>query len=467
MRRSCLLLPVLLSACAVGPDYMRPDFLLPDWWSGADKPEEAAPAQEAPAPWWAALHDPVLDGLMAQALAQNSDVKIAALRVVEARALLRSAEGALYPQLSAGANGSRGEQGIASLGIPAGVGGLPALSKPFNLYQATFDAAWEIDLFGGTRRNIEAQEASVEARALDERQARLSLTAEVARNYVAWRRLQHQAGLIAATAEAQAKLAEMARQRFDAGVASRFEASQAHSLALATAARLPPVEQAREAAGHRLSVLLGEPAGALNARLREPAPLPTLDNAPALAAPASVISRRPDLLAAEAELKAATALQGAATADLFPKVSLSALLGVQDSSLGDRTRIWSAGGGILVPLLNFGRLSGQVDAANARAAQALERYRGQVIAATAEVETALVAFLKAGEGEARLAQAADSAKETLELARLRYGHGLAPFTETLDAEQQSLSAQDALVAAQAARLEAFIALSKALGPTVP
>ena len=442
----------------MGADYIEPALELPKLWRAQPEAPAEAPAPPAAAQWWKAFNDAQLDALVERALAHNQEVKIAELRILEARAVKQEAASALYPQVEAEAKADRAKDQL----IP----GIPLLTKPMNTGEADIAAAWELDIFGGTQRRVEAADATSAAREADLRSVRLTLAGDVANNYIAWRQLQQQEEFIRGIAEAQESSFKLIEKKREAGTASRLQALQSQSLYQATAARVPELERQRAAVGYGLSVLLGEPAGAVNDELQPPQALPQPLAIPALAAPAEIIRRRPDVQAAERELAAATALQGAAIAELFPKLSLSALFGVQHisiSTLSTTSRVWSVGADAAAPLLNFGRIEGQIAQADARQLQAFQQYRRTVLAAFAEIETALSNVAKENRRIALLAAASDSAAQGLSLAYERYHSGIASFLEVLAAEQQYHASQSDVIAAQALRLNYLVNLYKAIG----
>jgi len=347
--------------------------------------------------------------------------------------------------------------------ISRGNQGYLTFNKDADLFQPEFDASYEVDLFGGNRRRVEAQDAAIAASEADFRDATLTLSAEVARGYVDWRQLQQQLQLSRDTVSAQQQLFDITQSQFRVGIASSFEVAQAETLYKTTAARLPDIERQLEAAGYALSVLLGETPGKLNDELQETKPMPVPTSLSALDAPADVITRRPDVQRAERELAAATAMQGAAISEMYPKITLSALLGIQDTNFYPTTTIWSLGSGLVVPLLNFGRIEGQIQASDARQVQAFHTYRQTVLQALADVETSLSNVAKENQRREALQAATDSAERTLSMATSRYQQGLSDFTDVLQADQQSYSAKSNLVASQAGVIKDIIALHKALG----
>lgn len=462
-----LLLAFPLTACTLGPDYTPTFPDIASWWHAApEKTEEPAP--QATTAWWESFGDGQLNALITQALTNSPTMELAQARVAEERALKTSARAGLFPQLSLGGDATRGNQQSAqsSALIPPGIPGISGRdAKPVTISQGAFDAQWEIDLFGATRRRVEAQNARIEAVEADLRAVQLTLIGDVAQSYIAWRALQRQEEILKRTAEAQATLASMAEKRFTAGTGSRFDSTQARALAESTAARLPELERQRHASAYRLSALTGLPPAEIHARLEPMAALPKPLAIPAMQEPAAVLRNRPDVQAAERQLAAATALQGAALADAFPKLTLSGLFGVLDTNLSDPTRIWSAGAGLAAPLLTFGRIEGNIRLSDARQAQAYARYRQTVFDALAEVETSLQNVAKTNQRSTHLNAAASNAAQSAKLARQRYENGVSAFADVLNAEQLDLNAQSEEVAAQAEMLNYLVQLHKALGLT--
>jgi NodT family efflux transporter outer membrane factor (OMF) lipoprotein len=321
---------IALTACAVGPDYHAPALDLPPQWHASQiTPAETSEAMLPAEPWWMSFDDDKLDDLIKRALANNHDRKVAEARILEARASRQSTASVLYPQLQGAGQISRGNLGYQTF------------DKDINLYQPEFDASYEIDLFGGNRRRVEAQDATIAAREADFRDVTLTLIAEVARGYMDWRQLQQQLQLSRDTVSAQQQLFDITQAQSRAGTASSLEVSQAETLYKSTVARLPDIERQLEASGYALSVLLGETPGHLNDELQAVKPLPVPLSLSALNAPADVLRRRPDVQRAERELAAATAMQGAAISEMYPKITLSALFGIQDTNLNPSTTVWS------------------------------------------------------------------------------------------------------------------------------
>ena len=258
-----------------------------------------------------------MTALIQRALANNENLAIAASRITEVRGLRESAFGKLFPQIKANAAADRGNPGVITT------------DHVVSYNQGTFDAAWELDLFGGTRREIEAQDAATGAAEAAYRDASLSLAAEVAREYILLRQLQAQMEVTKQTADIQHHLYGIAQDHYKGGLVSTLDVAQAETLYKTTSARIPDFERQIAASSYRLSVLLGENPGSTDDIAAHAAPIPVAQRLPVLDAPADIIRRRPDVATAERNLAAATALQGVAISQLYPKISISALFGIQ------------------------------------------------------------------------------------------------------------------------------------------
>lgn len=512
---------VFAAGCTVGPDYHPPRPALPDTFS-ALHPAPPAPADGSPIPgasavehWWLAFRDPVLNRLVDRAVAGNRDLQLAASRVRQAR-LQRSViyAGALPSlDLAAGVNRGRGSENItlpfggggggaaptaaperrvdapstgsgdtsssgsstapaASTGgrpagptSPLGEGGLPGLTT--TLYQAGFDAAWEIDLFGGTRRAIEVGDALVQGAEESRRGVEVSLLAEVAESYVQLRSAQQRLRLAREGLDAARQTLGLAEARLRHGFATDLEVAQ-HTAEVATAsAVLPPLEAAERLAIHALSVLVGEAPAALADELSAPASLPALPPEIPVGVPSDLLRRRPDIRAAERQLAAATAQVGVATADLFPHFSLTGAFGFDSSRLGDlpqwSSHYYSIIPGVRWPLLDWGRARTAVRLQNESQAQALTRYEAAVSQALKEVEDALVRTHAERRRHAALLEAESAARRSFTLAQHRFEHGLVDSLVVLDAERSLLQSQDARAQSDATLRSDLIALYKALG----
>ncbi len=440
-----------LAACAVGPTYIPPtpaELHTPDTWH-AQLPEGAATGDLSV--WWRQLGDPVLSDLVEQALAASPDLDLARARLREARARRALAGADLLPSLDASAsasasrsNGSSGEH-----------------------YDAGFDAAWEPDVFGGTRRSIEAADADLESTEANLHDTQVSLAAEVAQNYVDVRSLQARIEIAQENLARQSETLDLTDWRFQAGLVSQLDVEQARAAREQTRAQIPSLLASLEAAKNRIAVLLGQAPGTAEDRLAERQPVPPVPAEVTVAFPADVLRQRPDVRAAERALAAQTARIGVAEAARYPSFRLSGSLGLGGVSLaaltGGSSLAHSLALSVAETIFDGGRLGQQVEIQKAGEQQALASYRSTVLLALEEVENALVSLARTRERQAALRLADEAARNAAELARQRYSTGLTDFQTVLDAERTVLSTSDNLQSTEADLATALIQLYKALG----
>ena len=349
------------------------------------------------ASWWKSFNDPQLDSLVERAVRTNQDLRIAEARVREARAFYRIASSQLWPTVDAGGSYARENQSknqpiLGSLPMPSGI--------PFenNVYQAGFDASWEIDVFGGNRRAVEAGKAEVAAAEFGRRNVLVTLLGEVARNYVELRGCQRRLEIATNNLKTQEEALALAQDRFKNGLTSDLDVQQAATLLANTRAVIPMLETGIQGYIHRLGVLLGQPPEALLAELSAPAPIPSAPpNVPA-GLPSELLRRRPDIQQAERQLAASTARIGVATADLFPKFSLTGVAGYESTSASDwfagGSKFWSLGPTVQWRIFDAGRIRANIRVQDARQEQALAAYEKTVLMSFEDVENSLVAYAK-------------------------------------------------------------------------
>jgi NodT family efflux transporter outer membrane factor (OMF) lipoprotein len=457
----------LLAGCEVGPDYQRPEMGLPgSWISGGT---QAAPdGQQAPSAaeqidqvWWQNFNDPVLNQLIAHAAAGNLDVQIAEARIAEARATQSTAAAGLLPTGDFKATANREANQFA---FP---GNLPGLTSPFNSYQTGFDASWELDLFGGHKRDLESASAGVEASIASRDEVLVSMLAEVARTYVDIRQYQSQLAVAEATIASDANSADIARQRFEAGQSPRVDLTQAEAQLDQAKTQLPYYRNLLAQAEFSLDVLLGEQPGAAHTLVQQPMPIPLTDKGVVLAAPAVVIANRPDIRNAERQLAAATAMQGVAVAKFFPDISLNGFIGLLSTDIGQLptagAKSWLAGGSLVWPILSYGSLSANLDAANAKQQEAMLSYKKSMISALSDVEKSVTAYTEQENYRVGLERTVNDNKHTIEIARERYKEGLTSFLEVLDAQRTLYTSQSQLIQSVAQTSQNMIAVYKSLG----
>jgi NodT family efflux transporter outer membrane factor (OMF) lipoprotein len=393
----------------------------------------------------------MLTSLVQRAVEANLDLKLAEARVRQARAARGIAVSGLGPQVNASALYSYS-------GTAAGTA---------DLYRTGFDAAWELDIFGGVRRSVEAATANLEATIDARLNTLVTVTAEVAVNYVDIRSFQEQIAIAQRNLKAQQHSADLTRQRFQAGLVSGLDVADANAQVATTAAQIPVLEQAAQQAIYSLSVLLGHEPGALLAELTPPAAVPAGPPAVPVGVPSELLRRRPDILQAEAEIHAATADIGVATADLFPHISLTGDVGTQGNkfaSLGDwSNRFWSVGPSATWAIFSTGRIRSNIEVQKALEEQSLIAYRQTVLTALQDVENALIASAKEQEHYRLLTQAVTANRKAVELATSLYTQGQTDFLNVLQAQGSLYASETALALSTRTVSTNLVALYKAVG----
>jgi multidrug efflux system outer membrane protein len=455
MRTAALLVLAggVLAGCAVGPTYQRPQLAVPDRVRGGVTGSEAASLADQA--WWGIFRDDALQSLIAEALADGFDVRLAAWRVQEAQALAGISRSQLYPELQASAGWTRSRASTFNSVNPP---------KPVDLADVNLGLSWELDLWGRIRRLDQAALAQYLASEEARRGVALSLVAEVATSYFELRELDLRLEIATRTAAAFRETRDLFNRRLAGGTASALETASAEASLAATAANIPNLERQIAAKENELSLLLGRLPGeikrgaALDAQFLPPEIPPGL--------PADLLERRPDLREAEQLLIGANAEVGVATADMFPTITLTGALGgvaPKVTELLQPGRTWSVGGGLLTPVVQAGRLKHLRRAAVAQWEQARAGYEESVTSAFAEVSTALVAYSKLAEAEEQQARAVEAYREAVRLANLRYVAGLSDYLEVLQAQQQLYPAENILAETRFERLATLVELYKALG----
>ncbi len=478
-------LALLLSACTVGPNYAPPEETPPDAWfeflnvpapttsttGPTSRPASVLSAAPAPIAWWMSFHDRTLDDLIVRGVRSNLDLRRAQARIREARAQRRVTAADEYPNVNVDGSYRHSRSSLAGFGGGGGAagsgGGTPVQSAEIDLYQAGFDASWEIDVFGRVRRSVEAADADIAAAVEDRRDTLVSLLAEVARNYVELRGFQQQGRIARENLVAQQQTLDVTRTRLERGLATDLDVARAQAQVSTTASQLPTFDaQARQAA-HRLAVLLGQQPQALAKELLTDAAIPLPPPSVPIGVPAELLRRRPDIRRAERQLAAATARVGVATADLYPRFILTGSLGLQSTDFGSlfnyASRVYSIGPSISWPLFDAGRIRANIDVTDARQEQALLVYQQAVLAGFRDVEDALVAYTRELARRNTLAQAAQANQRATDLASELWTAGRTDFLSVLQAQRDLFQSQDALVQSDRLVSSNLIALYKALG----
>ena len=466
-----LLMFSLAAGCAVGPNFVPPRTVVPETWDAQElvtaKQESQTTADPAAlAGWWRTFKDPTLTSLVETALDTNLDLRQAQARIRQARAARGIAGAGFWPQVDAQAffeRSSSSSATVTSSGVPVVTAG-PAFR---DLFQVGLDASWELDIFGGTRRGLEAATADLQAAVEDRRAVLVTLAGEVGTNYLSLRGLQQQLAIARQNLAAQEKTARIIRQRYEAGFASRLDLENAQAQVNTTAAQIPLLESQARAAIYSLGVLLGQPPGTLASVLLRPHPIPTTPPQIPVGLPSDLVRRRPDIRRAEAQLHAATARIGVAVADLFPRFFLTGSAGFSAAELNrlgsDKSRFWSFGPSISWPIFAGGRIRWNIELQDAVQEQALLAYQQTVLTALKDVETALAAYAKEQEHRQSLVQAVANNRKAVELAMQLYLAGRSDFLNVLTAQRALFVTEEALTQSTRNLAVNLVALYKALG----
>ncbi|HEX4183789.1 MAG TPA: efflux transporter outer membrane subunit [Caulobacteraceae bacterium] len=475
---SLLLSSLGLAGCTVGPDYHRPDVKAPPAYAEAASTARTA-VDYSPADlsaWWTVFGDPVLNDLVRRALAGNPDLQTAASRVREAREQTKIAAAAELPSLNASGNAatfnSNRKPPTSAAGAVAAAGAAGGLGLPIpdhlNLYSAGFDATWEVDLFGGTRRSIEAAKANTEAAEWAGRDAQVSLLAEVANDYLTLRALQARIAVGQRELERQRGQFDLIHARREAGFVTNLDVNQQTAQVETAAARIPQLDAQARVQIHALGVLVGDLPEALADTLKPAAaPLPAPPPSLPLGLPSDLLRRRPDVRQAERRLAAANAQIGVQEANLYPKLNLLGLASFASMSASDlfsSQNLSSIGAGMLSePIFNGGRTRAQIRAAKEEHAQALLAYQKTVMTAFRDVEDTLARFKADDERRAAQARSVTATQNSLAIAQDQYRVGLVSFINVLQSENALLNSQDQLTQSDAQVLNDLVSLYKALG----
>jgi multidrug efflux system outer membrane protein len=454
-----LLAPIaaaVLSACAVGPNYHAPETKAAEKF---DSLEATYSADQGAATFWQTFADSELDKLVNEALASNHDLRIALTRVYEARALRRDAAFDLAPSINA--SGGYTKTRTSSQGT------LPGTTRATELYDAGFDAFWELDFFGGVRRGLEASRADLGAEEASLQDVQVIVTAEVTRTYFELRGQQSQLDVASRNVANQRETLQLAQVRLDAGSGTEFDTARAQAQLSATNGTIGPLEAAVARSIHRLSVLVGREPGALRAELAPPQNLPPLPGIVPVGDPAGLLRRRPDIRVAERELAGATARIGVAVADLFPRVTFTGSAGYvagSSGALGDKgTDAYVLAPGISWGIFDFGHVQARIGAAKWRKEGALLRYEQTVLRALEETEDSLVTHARARDRLVHDEAAVRASNTAAGLARVRYENGASDFLQVLDAERTVLQSEDQLARSRTEAATSLIAVYKSLG----
>lgn len=471
--RSVFLAAALAAAgCTVGPNYRTPQMPVPDRFGDAPQP----PAIVNLANWWKSFNDPELNALVYRAIRSSLDLKQAQARILEARAQRVIAGAAELPTVNVqgGYIHNRTSQNLGAFSAAgasgAGGGGGSAFAIPGleqDLYQAGFDASWEVDVFGGVRRSVQAANADYAAAVFEKRDVLVTLLAELARNYVDLRGFQRQLSIANDNVKTEQQTLELTQSRFKAGLTSELDVDRAQAQVSTTAAQIPALETQVAAAARRIAVLVGLNPSALQDELSAPVTIPVGPTEVPPGLPSELLRRRPDIRRAERQIAAASARVGVATADLFPKFSLTGNFTFESGKVSNLfdwgSRSYSIGPSISWPLFDAGRIRANIRVQNAREEELVAGYQKTVLSALEDVENSLNAHRQEQVRRRSLIDAVNANKRATELSNDLYSRGVIDFLTVLDSERALFASQDALAQSDRTVSTNLVAVFKSLG----
>jgi len=424
--------------------------------------------------WWTTFNDPTLTSLVERAVVSNLDLQQAQTRILQARANRGIVAAGLWPFVDTNTSVTRSRAVSSSAGSSASAlfpgstsTGAGTVGVMRNLFQTGLDAAWEIDVFGGVRRNIEAADADVQASIEDYRSTLVTLVAEVALNYINLRDFQQEILISQNNLQSQQHTAGLTRQRFQVGLVSALDVANADALVATTSSQIPVFETAAQQAIYNLSVLLGKEPSALVKELSPASAIPATPPEIPMTLPSELLLRRPDVRSAEAQIHRATARIGAATADLFPRFNLIGSTGFQGTKSDDWikgvNRVWSASPSVSWNIFDAGRIRSNIELQKAIEKETLLAYQKTILIAFQDVENALIAYAKDQQRHAALIDAVTANRKAVKLSTLLYTEGQIDFLNVLDAQRSQNSSEQALVISTRSLSTDLVALYKALG----
>ena len=453
----------VLAGCAVGPNYHPPQTSTPpQWTSQMTGGETNGPVDLAQ--WWKSFGDTNLDSMMLTAIQSNLTLRVAEARVREARYQKQIVSAGLWPDLSGSGSYTRNRYGGNAFPPLAGFKGVPL---NYSLYDANFDAAWELDVFGGTRRAVQAASAQIGAAEYGERDALVTLLAEVAQNYISARAYQQRLDIARDNIKVEQDILDLTSNRYENGLGNDLDVEQAQALLETTEAQIPSFQTGFDQSVYSLSVLLGQPPGTLMDEMSAEKEIPLTPPLVPVGLPSDLLQRRPDVQQSERQLAAATAQIGVAKADLFPKFSLTGLAGMQsvssDSWFNWASRYWDAGPTVQWELFEAGSIVANIHVQNAKQEEALNQYKQTVLTALQDTESALTAYAREQVRRESLSKSVQSDQQALDLSTQLYKNGLADFIRVLNSETSLYTAQDTLVQSDQNVSLDLVQLYKALG----
>jgi NodT family efflux transporter outer membrane factor (OMF) lipoprotein len=455
---------LIFGGCMVGPDYRPPAVSVPPAYHEPLVTETNQLPHDL-SQWWRLFHDPQLDALVQQAVVANHDLRLAQARVREARAQAGVTRSALFPSVNASGDYTR--ERLSQNTPDAFVARAAGQGLEQDYFHAGLDMNWELDVFGGNRRALEASRADLAAADETRRGVLITVIGDVGLAYLDLRGLQRQLAVARDNLRLQEQTLDLTRDRFQAGLANELDTARAEAQAANTRSSIPLLEQDIQRSIHRLGILIGKQPAELESQLSVPAPIPPAIPGIPIGLPSDLLRQRPDIRNAERQVAAATAQIGVATADLFPRFFLTGAAGLESLNASDffdaGSRFWSLGPSVRWPIFTAGRIRQNIKVQNARQEQALIRYEQTVLTSLEEVENALVACGKEQEHHQALIQSEVANRRAVELADQRYRSGLVDFLNVLDTQRSLLEVQDDLARSDRTIDQNLIRLYKALG----
>jgi NodT family efflux transporter outer membrane factor (OMF) lipoprotein len=452
-----------LAGCNVGPNYQPPTPPMPaSYGQPTTRPLTADIAR-----WWATFNDPTMESLIRRGIESNLDLQLAEARIRESRAARGIAYADYWPTVDTNASYQRSSRSNNTATFNNPGGGVNFGPRETDFFQVGFDSTWEIDVFGGVRRSVEAANADIQASVENRRDVLVTLLGDIAQNYIVLRGRQRELDITQANLKSQQETLNLTQARFKAGLVGELDVARAQAQVAATTSLIPQLEQQVQQTMHRLSVLLGEEPQALAAELGPVGPIPSGVGVVPSGLPSDLLRRRADIRRAERQLAAQTARIGVATADLFPRFTLTGALGLQSQKFTNlfenNSLFWNIGPGVTWNIFNAGKVRSNIEVQNARQQQALVTYQQTVLNSLEEVENAIVAYDREQSRRVSLAQAVDANRRAVDLAQQLYSRGLVDFLNVQESQRNLLLAEDTLAQSEALVSTNLVALYKALG----
>lgn len=451
----------LITGCRVGPNYEKPKIKAPEKFECNLSNIETEVSGDL-SKWWKNLNDPLLDSIIDEVIQGNLDIKVAGDRIEQAQAYRGIISGSDKPKINVQSSATRESFSLHSLFGPF----LP--NRIENDFIGGLGARWELDLFGRNARSLEAADAGIEAAAENKSAIMVLMSAQVAREYIYLRQLQNQISVTKSNIQIQEDTIQIVQQRFDAGLVNELIVQQAKAQLEATKSTLPSLDTAMHRSIHRIGILAGKEPRALENQLIAEVNIPATQPVIPIGLPSELLMRRPDVRRAERTLASATANIGVATADLFPRFSLTGSLGLESTKSGYLTKFndsqyWTLGTGVSWPIIDFGSIRSNIKLQNAKQKEAMDIYIKSTLGAFEDVENALIAYGNEQQRLGFLEAETSASQRTLDLAKDRYRQGLVDFLNVLDAQRQLYKAQDSLTVSKGQLAIDLVILYESLG----